>query len=90
VQLETPHARTANKTSHSSPFLRRLHPNGNSTSAHTSGTAPQPTGKVERAEDPACPVDTSTVTFPVTPAFSVSVAGLKTQTAFVGSVPHWN
>jgi len=31
----------------------------------------------------------STVTFPVTPAFSVSVVGLKAHDAFAGRGPHW-
>jgi hypothetical protein len=90
VQLDTPPARIANSAVNSNAFRRRLHPSGSNTSPKASGKMRHPAGPLERADDPDPPVDISTVTFPVTPPLSVSVAGLKRHSAFAGSVPHTN
>jgi hypothetical protein len=68
-------------------FRRRLSANGNTSSPHASGTAVNSAGRSARA-DVNAPVEISTVTEPVAPAFTVVVAGLNRHNAFAGSVPH--
>src|ERR1039458_7183015 len=90
VQLDTPPARIASNAANSRAVRRRLHPSGNNSSPQTSGTTPHPAGPGERAEDRDCQVNVCTATFPVAPALTVSMLGLKRHSAFAGSVPLWN
>jgi hypothetical protein len=89
VQLETPPARIESSPSIIKNLLRR-HPNGSSTSPQTSGTSRHSTGLFGRSSVATAPVEMFKATFPTTPLPSVSVAGLKVQTALAGSVPHRN
>jgi hypothetical protein len=88
VQLETPPTKIASSPTISKFLRRRRHPIGSNTNPHTTGASRQSTGPFGRANVAAAPVEISTVTFPTTPLASVSVAGLKVQTAFAGRVPH--
>jgi len=87
AQLEAAPIRIARIAAFHRALRRFDHPNGNNMSAHSTGTAPHP-GPLELATVADWPVEISTVTFPVTPALSVSVVGLNAQTAFAGRVPH--
>jgi hypothetical protein len=73
-------------------FRLRRHASGNKTNPATAGAAPQPDmcEPVLRAEFADPPVVTCTATFPGALAATVSLAGLKVQTAFAGKVPQAN
>jgi hypothetical protein len=90
VQLDTPAASIASSTNQTSAFPRRFQPNGINTSTHATGTNLHPAGPADSEAAVDCPVEICAITFPVTPAFSVSLAGLNMQSAFAGGVPHWN
>jgi hypothetical protein len=73
-------------------FRLRRHASCNKTNPATAGAAPQPAMRESalRAELADPPVVTCTATFPGALPVTVSLAGLKVQTAFAGSVPHAN
>ena len=70
-------------------FLRLRSVNGNSRSPQDKGNSRHPAG-VSILAAPAVPVETSTVTFPTAPAFTVVVAGLNTHFAYAGNEPQAN
>lgn len=76
-------------------FRLRRHASGNKTNPATTGAAPQP--DIREPVRPALwaeladpPVVTCTATLPGALAATVSLAGLKVQTAFAGKVPQAN
>jgi hypothetical protein len=88
AQLETPAVTNANSTTSNRAFRRRFQASGSRISPQTSGNARRPNGSTTWADE-LDPVEISTVTFPVTPALSVSVVGLKVHSTCDGRVPHW-
>jgi len=65
---------------------RRLPPSGSSANPQSSGTTRHPIGTTERLAVVDCPVDISTVTFPLDPAAIVSPLGVNRHSAFRRSV----
>ena len=92
VQLDTVPTKIANSASSSRAFWRRIHPSGNSNSPQTSGRMRHRVGFIERGDkvEVVPVVEIVSAISPVAPSLSVSVDGLKTQSASVGSVPHTN
>jgi len=93
VQLAMLAAKIINNASKTIPcirLLRRFQPIGSRSKPQMSGIALQMRGPLESAEEAEFPVDTVTDSLPATPAFKVSVVGLKMQRASEGSVPQAN
>lgn len=86
VQLEIEPAIAANSTIRKMFFRRLIKASGNSNNPQVKGSMRHPAGLSANA-NPGFPVEIPMFTFPVAPALTVVVVGLKRHSALAGSVP---